>query len=70
MSLAELLPAVQSLHHQDKLRLLQFLAGELARAEGLPEILHGAEYPVWSPYDAYEAAAVLERALQADRERP
>lgn len=69
MSLAELLPAVQSLSHQDKLRLLQFLADELAREEGLPELRPGAEYPIWSPYEAFEAARVLEQALDAERTR-
>ena len=63
MSLTELLPAVRSLPHSDKLRLLQFLAGELAREEGLPDLRAGAEFPIWSPYDAYDAAQVLEQAL-------
>jgi hypothetical protein len=66
MSLAELLPAVRSLPHQDKLRLLQFLARELLRDEGLPDIRAGADYPVWSPYEAFAAARVLGEALQAE----
>jgi hypothetical protein len=66
MSLAELLPSVRSLPHEDKLRLLQFLAGELAREEGLPEIPPGAACPIWSPFDAFEAAGVLAQALQAE----
>jgi hypothetical protein len=69
MSLAELLPAVQSLPHQDKLRLLQFLAGELARDEGLPDIRPGVDYPVWSPYESFEAARTLEHALLAEGKR-
>ena len=39
MSLAELLLAVRSLPHDEKLRLLQFLAGELAREGGLQSTL-------------------------------
>jgi len=70
MSLAELLPAVRSLAHQDKLRLLQFLAGELLREEGLPPIQRGADYPVWSPFDAFDAARTLMQALQAEGGRP
>ena len=63
MSLVELLPAVRSLPHLDKLRLLQFLVGELAREEGLLDIRSGAEYPIWSPHSAYQAATILERTL-------
>jgi hypothetical protein len=63
MSLAELLPTVRSLPRHDKLRLLQFLAGELARDEGLPDIRLGVDYPVWSPYEAFEAARTLEQTL-------
>ena len=55
MSLAELLPESQSLPHSDKLRLLNFQATGLARAEELPEIQPGAADPVWSPYNAFEA---------------
>jgi hypothetical protein len=64
MSLTELLPVVRSLPHPEKLRLLQFLANELARHENLPEIQPEAEYPVWSPFDAHEAARTLEELLQ------
>jgi hypothetical protein len=67
MSLSELLPAVRSLRREEKLRLLQFLAGEIAREEGLPAIQPGDEYPIWSPYDAFDAAATLERVLEEDR---
>jgi hypothetical protein len=70
MSLTELLPAVRSLPHPDKLRLLQFLAGEIAREEGLPEIRSDCPYPIWSPHDAFEAATALEQALQAERVGP
>jgi hypothetical protein len=62
MSLAELLPAVRSLPHPDKLRLLQFLARELVRDEGLSDIRPGTDYPVWSPYESFEAARTLEQA--------
>jgi hypothetical protein len=63
MSIAELLPVVRSLSHPDKLRLLQFLAGELARNVGLPSIQPGAEFPIWSPFDAFDAAATLGKTL-------
>lgn len=63
MSLLELFPAVRSLPREEKVQLLQFLAGELARDVGLPAFHPGDEYPIWSPYDAFEAAGTLERAL-------
>jgi hypothetical protein len=69
MSLAELFPVVRSLPHPDKLRLLQFLAGELARENGLPMVQPGAEYPIWSPYDAFDAAAAMARVLQEEGSR-
>jgi hypothetical protein len=64
MSIAELLPVVRSLPHTDKLRLLQFLAGELARSEGLASIQPEAEFPIWSPFDAFDAAAALGKLLE------
>jgi hypothetical protein len=63
MSLAELLPAVQALPRKDKFRLVQELIAELAQEEGLAE----GEYPVWSPYDAHEAAATLLQLLEQDK---
>jgi hypothetical protein len=63
MSLAELLPVVHALPRQDKFRLMQELITELAQEEGLPE----GEYPVWSPYDSYEAAATLLHLLKEEK---
>jgi len=63
MSFIELLPAVRSLPHKDKVRLLQFLVGELVRDEGLPDICPGADYPIWSPYDAFDAARALSEVV-------
>jgi len=63
MSLAELLPSIHALPRSDKFRLVQELIAELAQEEGLA----GGEYPVWSPYDAHEAAAVLLRLLEQDK---
>jgi hypothetical protein len=63
MSLTELLPVLQELTRADKLRVLQFLVLELAKEEGallIPE----ASYPIWSPYEAFDAAAVLLEVLE------
>lgn len=63
MSLAEVLPDVQLLSRAEKLRMIQILAEELARdAEILIE--PGQSYPVWSPDQAFGAAAVMLEALQ------
>ncbi len=70
MSLAELLPAVQSLPHQDKVSLLQFLASAIAQDEGLPAAGVGGDFAVWTPYGAFEAAQTLHQALQADAGQP
>lgn len=63
MSLSELLPVVRELPHQEKISLLQFLANQLAQDEGLPEIHAGAEFPVWSPQEAFPAALAMQHAL-------
>jgi hypothetical protein len=56
MKLDELLPALHELPRADKFRAVQFLTAELAQGEGL---LPGAEYPIWSPYEAHDAADTL-----------
>lgn len=59
MSLAELFPDVKLLPRADKLRLMQFLVVELAQEDGVPLLTAGAEYPVWTPLDAFDAAETL-----------
>ena len=63
MSLVELLPSIQALPRSDKFRLVQQLIAELAQEEGLT----AGEYPIWSPYDAHEAAATLLQLLEQDK---
>jgi len=66
MSLAEVLPEVQTLSRLDKIRLIQFLAQELEHAEG--ELIEpGRAYPVWSPDTAFAAAAALLQALEEEK---
>ena len=66
MSLTELLPSVQSLPRSDKLRLIQYLATELAHEEVPPTFEDGAQFPIWSPYNAFDAANILLQAIQAE----
>jgi hypothetical protein len=63
MVLTELLSAVRQLDHADKLRVMQFLVFELAREENAL-LEPGKAYPVWSPYDSFEAAHTLAKALK------
>ena len=63
MSLAELLPSIHALPRSDKFRLVQELIAELAQEEGLAS----GEYPIWSPYDAHDAAATLLQLLEQDK---
>jgi hypothetical protein len=66
MSLTEMLPDIQSLPRADKLKLIQFLAQELAAAEGPPVLRAGQSYPVWSPDQAFSAAETLLQTLRAE----
>jgi len=64
---AELLPILRVLSRADNLRVVQYPVSELVRDEE-PELLTpGMSYPVWSPYDACEAADTLSEDLEADR---
>ena len=65
MSVTELLPTLRGLGRADKLRVMQFLVSELAKEEGL--LLTGAEYPVWSPHNAFDAANTLLNVLAEDK---
>jgi hypothetical protein len=62
--LPELLPAIRSLTRADKLRVIELLAGDLAREENPPLLEAGASYPIWTPLFAEEAAAVLLKELE------
>jgi len=65
-TLTELLPAIRVLSRTDKLRVVQYLVSELVREE--PDLLTpDMTYPVWSPYDACEAADTLLKTLEADK---
>ncbi len=66
MKLEELLPTLHDLPRPDKFRVVQFLTAELAQAEGA--LSPGAEYAIWSPYEAHEAAGVLTRFLKEQTE--
>ncbi len=52
---AELLSTLQKLNRADKLYIVQVLVSKLTQQEA--ELIKPEQsYPVWSPYDAFEAA--------------
>lgn len=63
MSLSELIPLVNNLSQSDKLSLFKILAAQVPSTE-LQAIFSASEYPVWSPYDATEAANILMQMIQ------
>jgi hypothetical protein len=65
MSLTELRPVLRALPRREKFVLLQELIAELAQEEGAPVI----EFPVWSPYEAHDAAATLLQLLEREKAR-
>jgi hypothetical protein len=65
--ITELLPKLQALPRADKLRLMQFLIFELAREEGITLLQSNEEYPIWTPYSAFDAATTLLNALQEEQ---
>jgi hypothetical protein len=62
-SVAELLPSLRALPRMDKLRLVQFLVFELVKEEDPVLLETNVAYPIWTPYNAFDAAAVLLNAL-------
>ena len=70
MSLTELFPAIKMLPRADKLRLMQFLVIDLAQEEGIPLLSADAEYPIWTPLHAFEAADTLLQMLKTHKAEP
>jgi hypothetical protein len=57
---------LSQLDRADKLRVMQFLVIELAKAEG--SLLDpNVKYPVWSPHNSYQAADALLNLLNNDK---
>lgn len=66
MSLTKLLPLLQELPRVDKLRVIQFLAVELAKEEGINLLEANGQYPIWTPLHAFAAADTLLEALHEE----
>jgi hypothetical protein len=63
MTIAEVLPTLKALNHKDKIRVIQFLANEVAREEGV-YFEEGKTYEIYSPYESFEAAEQLRQLLK------
>ncbi|MEH1941613.1 hypothetical protein [Nostoc sp.] len=61
---AELISTLRELSRADKFYIMQVLISELAQQE-TNLIKADQSYPVWSPYDAVEAADTMLKVLQA-----
>lgn len=64
MITSELISTLRSLSRADKFHVMQILISELAQQE-TELIKPNQSYPVWSPYDAVEAADKMLEVLQA-----
>lgn len=67
-ALDELTPKLRALSRADKLKAMRLLLDELAEEEAtLFEATRA--YPVWSPYESYDAASQLLAALSPEDRR-
>jgi hypothetical protein len=66
MSFGELQSAIKSLPRLEKFQLMQWMMADLAQEEAALMLQPGAAYPVWSPYEAFDAADILWRELQKE----
>jgi len=65
ISVNQLLPTLQALQRSDKLRIIQFLIGQLEQEEGIKQ----KKTPVWTPYNAFNAAETLLNMLAEDKQQ-
>lgn len=63
MTATELLPLLQDLKRSEKLFIMQFLISDLVQEES-KWLQPDQTYPIWSPYDAYDAADVMLNTLK------
>ncbi len=67
MTLNELLPTLHALPRADKLRLIQFLAADVASEDGIATADPDKTFPIWSPHEAFDGAATLLRVLEQEK---
>ena len=67
MSIADIIPAVQTLSRGEKFELAQLLLKDLAREEQQLVFKEGQVYPIYTPEYAPQAAAQLAKLLKEER---
>jgi hypothetical protein len=67
MSLVELLPSARALSADEKFELIREMTQDLAKSDPIAMLVAAGEIPMWSPIEAYAAAAQLEQLLDAER---
>lgn len=65
MSRTEPFPNVKLLPPVDEIRLMPFLVVELAQEEGVSLLTASAEYPIWTPLNAFGAAEIVMNMLKS-----
>jgi len=65
---SELISTLKQLSRSEKFYVMQMLISELAQQES-DLIKADHSYPVWSPYDAVEAANTMLNLLQATKDQ-
>ncbi len=70
MTLSKILSTIQSLPRADKLRLIQLLAADVARDDGIALDLADRTVSIWSPHDSFQGAATLLCVLDEDKVAP
>jgi hypothetical protein len=68
MSASEILEQIRALPLVEQITLLQRVTEEYLLPEGA-FFRPGETYPIWSPYDSYEAAAALTQFLEEERRK-
>jgi len=65
--ITEMFPTLKTLPRIEKLRLIQFLVFELAQEEDESLLADNRIYPIWTPYNAYDAATTLLKVLEGEQ---
>jgi len=63
----QLLPTLQGLQRADKWRIVQILISQLAQEESIEQPQNKS--PVWTPYNAFNAADTLLNMLAEDKQQ-
>ncbi len=65
MTYTEVLPTLKALNHKEKIRLIQFLANEVAKEEDV--FFENQQHEFISQTDAFEASQVLQKLIDENK---